>query len=129
MKQNCRIRGIFSLTTAVMIFLFVAGIWAGISFFRAYFADTKIEQHLTETILSHRTETQDTVMAEAIAADLKARDEIDVDPKAISIFRSGDGQKISVQVPYIRKIKFPLIDKSWDIPFVAKAEESLTRKM
>jgi hypothetical protein len=119
----------FSFTTAMMVFVFVAAIWAGIQFFQAYFADTKIEQHLTETILKNRNETNDAALASALAADIKARDEIEIDPKQILILRSSDGQKLSVQLPYIRPIQIPLLDKSWNVPFTAKAEENLSRKL
>lgn len=122
-----RTRGASVTNLFIWIFL-AAALWVGSQFFIAYFADTKIEQHLTEIILKNRQETNDGVLAETVAKVISEQDEISVDPKLVRIFRSSDGQSIRIEVPYKKNINIPGIKSDLGFTFTAVCDEKLNAR-
>lgn len=128
-KLNSKVFTEISFTGILMIIFVVGAIWAGIQFGGAYFQDTKLESHLVAIILKNKAEPSDEILQKAIAEEIKTEDGVTVEPSAIQILRSSDAANISVKVSYKRPITIPILSKTWDIPFIAKAEVSLTNKM
>lgn len=116
-----------TFTGFLFILLLVVGVWAGVQLFQGYYADTKIEAHLTEVVLKHRREQNDAVVIEAIVTEVKSRDGVELNPSQIKILRSSDGTRMNVEAPYVYTVKIPLIDKTWNIAFTARIEEDLSR--
>ncbi len=102
------------------------GGWAGIQYAIAYYGNTAASKLLSDVILSNR-EADDVQMHQKALYALQDNGFKDAVEEDVIVDRSKNGRQMKIKYAYTHHVKIPFVDQTWDLAFVAEAEERIGR--
>ncbi len=116
-----------SVNIVVLLVMIFAG-WFFLKTAIIYFRRSEIENMMSSLVLANRQSFDESAVVTLIAEKLKGSYEITVDPTAVIVYRTLDGNRVRVEVAYLEPMRLPKVEWGWDKDMTAAVNEVLIVK-